>query len=63
MKTTEKYADKVKQIAMSNTSTSETQETQETQDNETSSPAPYPRDIVLMRIRHILKSAQDVVSS
>lgn len=60
MKTTEKYADKVKQIAMSNTSTSETQETQ---DNETSSPAPYPRDIVLMRIRHILKSAQDVVSS
>lgn len=57
MKTTEKYADKVKQFAMPDTSTTETQTT------DTSPPAPYPRDIVLMRIRHILKSAYDVSSS
>lgn len=56
MKTTEKYADKVKQIAMPDTSATETQIT------ESPPPVPCPRDIVLMRIRHILKSAQDVSS-
>lgn len=57
MKTTEKYVDKVKQTAMPDTSTAKTQ----IPDN--LPPTPCPRDIVLMRIRHILKSAQDVSSS
>ena len=52
MKTTEKYADKVKQIVMSDTSSPKPE------DADVSKPNPYPRDIVLMRIHHILKSAQ-----
>lgn len=58
MKTTEKYADKVKQVAMPDTSATKT----ETIDN-SPPPAPCQRDIVLMRIHLILKSAQDVSSS
>ena len=57
MKTTEKYVDKVKQVATPDTSTTKTQIT------ENLPPTPCPRDIVLMRIRHILKSAQDVSPS
>ena len=57
MKTTEKYVDKVKQVATPDSSATKTQIT------ENLPPTPCPRDIVLMRIRHILKSAQDVSPS
>ncbi|MCG8319010.1 MAG: hypothetical protein MI921_05880 [Cytophagales bacterium] len=57
MKTTEKYVDKVKQTAAPDTSETKTQITEDLP------PTPCPRDIVLMRIHHILKSAQDVSSS
>ncbi len=54
MKTTEKYADKVKQVTTSvDTSSNQDQTTA------TTSPTPYPRDIILMRIHQILKSARD----
>ncbi len=53
MKTTEKYADKVKQVVIPSTSSPENTNA------DSSPPNSYPRDIVLMRIRHILKSAQN----
>ncbi len=54
MKTTEKYADKVKQVATSaDTSTNQEQTTVP------KSPTPYPRDIILMRIHQILNATRD----
>ncbi|MDN5204581.1 hypothetical protein QQ008_24525 [Fulvivirgaceae bacterium BMA10] len=57
MKTTQKYSERVKQIATPGTSPPETQ----THDHVSS--APCSRDIVLMRIHHILRSAQELSSS
>lgn len=57
MKTTEKYVDKVKQTATPETSETKTQITENLPE------MPCPRDIVLMRIHHILKSAQGVSPS